>query len=281
LRLYVINLDRSSDRLAHATKVFTDLGLEFTRIPAVDGNEIDEAEYQWLTRDHTWPIPLTRPEVGCFLSHRKFLQIVVDQDEPYAAIFEDDVKLSPNIKPLLTDHDWIKAGTDIVKLDVGYNIKCWGRDLHKTAIYPYRSGCLISSNYSTAGYIISRSAAKCFLALTEYVHLPIDVVYFDPDYGLLKKFNIQQLIPAPVIQTDLFVSTIINTAASPPATFDKGVSIKIPRAKRTLLYTLKREIRRFYCRYVSPLKCLFQDSSWNYAWNRWIRRHYWGKIPFG
>jgi len=266
LRLYVINLDRSSDRLVHATKVFTDLGLEFTRIAAVDGNELDEVEYQWLTRDHTWPIPLTRPEVGCFLSHRKFLQIVVDQDEPYAAVFEDDVNLSPHAIKILKNHAWIKPGIDIIKLDTA-KIKCWLEPLYESDIKPYRLGRLLSKHYGGGGYIVSREAAIRLLAVTQQAFAPIDEIYFNPYCCILQSLNVQQIVPAPVVHTEPLASTIRE-----PFDASKRQRTK-KRLPRTLLDSLKREMQRFYRRRLRPIPIIF--------WYKWIRGYYWGKIPFG
>jgi len=279
LRLYVINLDRSPDRLAHITKVFADLELKFTRIPAVDGNEIDEAEYQRQRKDSLWDPPLIRTEIGCFLSHRKFLQMVVDQDEPYAAVFEDDVKLSPHIKPLLSNYDWIKSNTDIVKLDTA-NTDCWLKPLRKIGINPYQCGQLISAHCCAGGYIISRKAAIRLLALTGQAFSPIDNIYYDPYCGILQTINVQQIVPAPVVQVGLesniwkgYDLRLGERKHVQTKNIQPGIKkISLP-AKRTLLYTLKRELLRFYRRYLRPFGIKL--------WYEWIRGYHSGKIPFG
>jgi len=203
LQLYVINLDRSPDRLARITKVFAGLGLEFTRVAAVDGNMLDETEYQSLIADsRLWDLPLTRNEVGCFLSHRECLRLGVEQGDPYFAIFEDDVTLSPHITRLLKEHDWIKSGTDMIKLDTA-NADCKLKPLRKTGVKPYRCGRLVSEHCCAGGYIVSRQAAIRLLSLTQRAFSAIDNIYFDPYCGILQTLNVQQLVPAPVIQAGL------------------------------------------------------------------------------
>lgn len=44
MKCYVINLDRSADRLAHMRREFDRIGLLFVRMPAVDGNDIPESD---------------------------------------------------------------------------------------------------------------------------------------------------------------------------------------------------------------------------------------------
>jgi len=58
LRIFVINLDRPPDRLAYITNEFGKIGLEFTRIAAIDGRLLPEEEYQRLIKDNFWDPPL-------------------------------------------------------------------------------------------------------------------------------------------------------------------------------------------------------------------------------
>jgi len=260
LQLYVINLDRSSDRLAHITKVFGSLKLEFTRVSAIDGKLLSDEEFTHWTKERNWPKPLTRTEVGCFLSHRKCLRLGLEHGDPYFAIFEDDVLLSPHAPLFLRNHKWIKAGTDIVKLDTA-SIKCMLQPLQKNGIESYRSSQLVSKHYCAGGYIVSREAAKRLLAVTQQAFAPIDEIYFNPDCGILQTLNVQQIVPAPVIQAGL-----VSTIRQPPKP-------KARRKSHPLSETLKREIRRFYRRHL-PGFCRI-------VWYKWIRGYYWGKIPFG
>jgi len=260
LRIFVINLDRSPDRLAHITNEFSRLGLEFARIAAIDGNALSDEMFAHWTRERNWPKPLTRPEVGCFLSHRECLRVGVEQGDPYFAIFEDDVILSPHATFFLHDHAWIEPGIDIVKLDTA-SIKCLLQPLHKSNVASYRQGRLVSKHYCAGGYIVSRDAAIQLLATTEQAFAPIDEIYFNPDYDILKTLNIQQIVPAPVIQAGL-VSTIRQPSQS------KGRCKGHPPL-RLLPQRLAKEIRRFYKRRLRPF------------FYKVVKGYHWEKIPFG
>jgi len=258
LRLYVINLDRSPDRLAHITKVFAEIGLEFTRIPAIDGNKLSDEEFAHWTKERNWPKPLTRTEVGCFLSHCEALRLGIKQGDPYFAIFEDDILLAPKTEFFLRNDNWIKPDTDIVKLDTA-SIKCLLEPLQKTHLDAYRTGRLVSKHYCAGGYIVSHAAAVRLLQVTKQAFAPIDEIYFNPDCGILPTLTVQQLVPALVIQAGL--TSTIRDAPSPHA--------PKKRKQRPLSEKLKREIRRFYYHHLAIF------------WRKWLRGYYWGKIPFG
>ena len=74
--------------------------LKVHRFPAVDGRELSSEEI--LSKSNSLAAFLQpRGVIGCYLSHRKFWQNVVDNDLEYAIVFEDDVQLVPNFKQLL------------------------------------------------------------------------------------------------------------------------------------------------------------------------------------
>jgi len=275
LQLYVINLDRSVDRLAHITAVFTELGLDFTRVPAIDGKALTSQEFASVTQVRNWPLPLTRPEVGCFLSHRRCLAMGLKSGAPYFAIFEDDIKISPHGLSLLQNYDWIRPGVDIVKIDTA-NIDCGLDSLQKTPFKPYRLGRLVSKHYCTGGYIISRNAAIKLLEITQQAFAPIDEIYFNPDCGILQTLNVQQLMPAMVIQVDL--KSTIRHDTPPHSGSDTGKRRHRDsgnRQHRPLTQKIVREAQRFYHRRWQ----LFW-RSWRLFWRKWIKGYYWGKIPF-
>jgi len=101
LDIYVINLARSPDRLAHAKAQFSALDINFTRVAAVDGRELSQEEFARLPQKRHWRYNMKRGELGCLLSHRHCLHLAMTSAAPYTAIFEDDIVLSPNIVPFL------------------------------------------------------------------------------------------------------------------------------------------------------------------------------------
>ena len=66
---FLINLDRSPDRLAYSKLEFERYGVDYTRIEAVDGRQIDIADFPQATRNGwAYHTPLTVNEVACYMS---------------------------------------------------------------------------------------------------------------------------------------------------------------------------------------------------------------------
>jgi glycosyl transferase family 25 len=98
-RLYVINLERSEDRLAQFQAQAGALGLPFTKVPAVDGGHPDFSYQPAKAREGLEPgykyyRPLVAEEVGCHLSHIKALETFLADGVDYAVVLEDDAVLA-------------------------------------------------------------------------------------------------------------------------------------------------------------------------------------------
>jgi glycosyl transferase family 25 len=75
------------------------MAIESEVVAAVDGahltpQEVDQAYARRRFRPH-YPFPLTRTEVGVFLSHRAAWRRIVDEALDFAFIFEDDAQIDP------------------------------------------------------------------------------------------------------------------------------------------------------------------------------------------
>lgn len=191
---FVINLDRSPDRLALMRETFAFLGLPFERLPAVEGAKLAPEEREAFLAGrgaHLW-LP---GEIGCLLSHLAFWRRVATGTAPYAAVFEDDVRLSPHLPALLRDSGWVPPDADIVKLETSDQKIAVGGAWHAI---DERFGArrLQSQHLRTAGYIVSRTAAQRLIDAFPQMAGPIDLVLFDPALPLFSSLTIYQLIPA-------------------------------------------------------------------------------------
>ncbi|MBU6375921.1 MAG: glycosyltransferase family 25 protein, partial [Bdellovibrionales bacterium] len=88
--VYLINLDRSPERLAKMVEGFQALGVPFQRVSAVYGPEAIIPP-----GIHCSP-HFTLGELGCVLSHRRCYEEILKSDKPWGLIFEDDVLLEKN-----------------------------------------------------------------------------------------------------------------------------------------------------------------------------------------
>lgn len=177
LATFLINLNRSQDRLAYSKLEFERYGMDFTRIEAVDGQQLDIADYPQATRNgwfyHT---PLTINEIACYQSHLIALKSFLDSDATHAMILEDDFAFVENPLPclhsLMEIDDW-----DIVKL---YNWK--KRSMKKffaSFVTEEQTSFSLFFNASTAicntAQIFSRSGAEKFLSKKNHLIRPVDV----------------------------------------------------------------------------------------------------------
>lgn len=187
MRVVVINLDRSPERLEAFRAQADGLGFDFERLSAIDARSLTRARGR-----------MTPGEIACFESHRLAWRRLVDSGEPWLTVFEDDVRLASPIAPLLRAHDWIPSGTDLVKLETfeartkvsPRGVAVAGTALHR--LHATHCGC--------AGYVLSRRAAQRLLKASEDFVRPVDIVMFDPDQAVCRSLRVVQMVPALCIQ---------------------------------------------------------------------------------
>lgn len=104
LPIAVINLAHRTDRWQALESRMTAVGLDrLIKVPAVEGASLalDEisgllaqpaAKIEAAPRDH---FSLTRPAIGCYLSHLAIWQWVIEADVPRVLVFEDDATPAP------------------------------------------------------------------------------------------------------------------------------------------------------------------------------------------
>ena len=94
LHVFLINLDRSADRLARCAPILDGLGLSWERVPGIEGKQLGAARLSALNPHPAphgeWFRRLTPGEIGCFLSHLRCWQLTQEQDLDCAVILEDD-----------------------------------------------------------------------------------------------------------------------------------------------------------------------------------------------
>ena len=119
--IYVINMDRSSDRLKRMKQQIPKLGKEFIRISAVDGSKLSK---KTIIDASTWLCSnfCTASMIGCFLSHRKAWEEMLKNDDQYALIMEDDCELVDTFK---TDAELVINELKPLKPDLIY-LGCFG-----------------------------------------------------------------------------------------------------------------------------------------------------------
>ncbi len=172
---YIINLDRSKDRLAYVQPRINALGYPVVRFPAVDGYNLTKETLSRVVSKNFYSYTGDYADlgtIGCALSHAKVWEKFLATDADYALIFEDDVYFSAaELQPILTELIKNHNMWDIVNLQVGH------RGLPITA-KKLASGYAIVhylTKVTNAGaYLISRASAKKLLANAYPIRMPID-----------------------------------------------------------------------------------------------------------
>lgn len=116
VQVYLINLDRSPDRLKTASALLAGAGVSFERLPAVDGKTLDLAglaQYDAETAARTVGHALLPGEVGCYLSHLESLERFLATDARYSLVLEDDFNVDAGgFATLAAVLDWARDGDD-------------------------------------------------------------------------------------------------------------------------------------------------------------------------
>lgn len=97
VKAFLVNLDRNPDRLAFMDRQLRRLGIDYERVPAVDGKKLCEEEKKVAVNRVRSFFAVNRMlldgEIGCALSHLSIYRRMRNDHLECALVFEDDVKL--------------------------------------------------------------------------------------------------------------------------------------------------------------------------------------------
>lgn len=167
--IYLLNLDRSPDRLKKVMPLLQQLPFPLRRISAMDGKRLSRKELahtlDLVNFQRTMGRLPGKGEIGCALSHLKAWTAFLASSYDYALVFEDDARFHPEkvacaVTALLNQNNlW-----DICNLD----IRAKGERLHGFSRLGTISGHEIrlyyQGVYCTDAYLINRKAASRLLA---------------------------------------------------------------------------------------------------------------------
>jgi GR25 family glycosyltransferase involved in LPS biosynthesis len=93
---FIIHLGRAEARKPQVDRLAATLPLPVNVVDAVDGLALGDGEIEAVYRRHLhrprYPFALRKAEIGCFLSHRKAWQAILDRGLDAGLIVEDDVE---------------------------------------------------------------------------------------------------------------------------------------------------------------------------------------------
>ena len=171
MKTLVINLKDRSDRLTLFSK--ENPNLKFEVLPAVDGTKIEYAKLleQGFDVNHDWidPIentPLTKGEVGCFLSHWSIWQKCIEKNEK-VLVLEDDARVTNDfnlneIDALSEIYDFLYLGWKEMKESLPIDEKL------VTPVYPYW-GLAYVITPTAAKILVNEVAKRSIIPVDEYL----------------------------------------------------------------------------------------------------------------
>ena len=242
MKVYLINLDRHPDRLAHMRDQLS--GMAFERIAAVDGSSLPPTAKG-----------LTRFEFACLESHRVAWRQFLAGPEAHACFLEDDLHIWPGFATLIEHEAWIPADAHSIKLDTYLQAVELGD--RRAAIGGRELARLHSRHQSSAAYILTREGAARYLELTAGASLPADYSLF-PDHPRRVGLRIYQLCPAIAIQDHLLSADQGGkTFATAMAGADGSGA---PRRRASTLGKLGRETSRLARRAAGSIEWAYQKT---------------------
>jgi glycosyl transferase family 25 len=201
-KVFLINLDNSTERFTFMDEQLKQLGVEYQRISAVYGKDLHDTEiakvYDPQTNLQKYDKKLNLGEIGCYLSHVQCWQMIIEQQLDYALILEDDSILDPALMTVIQHINNLSADWDYIKL-------CHGRKpkgIVKSIVLDERfslSTCL-KLPASTRGQCVSFAGAQKLLATAYPIARPVDI---DIQFWFEKQLRCFVVRPFPVIGTDL------------------------------------------------------------------------------
>ena len=233
--IYVINLDRDTERMASIRANLEGLGLLFERLSAVMGKDVPEWEKLVDMSAYAWRNRLDAPragEVGCYLSHLKAMETFLRTDAPWCVILEDDVEVLPAcadvLRSLAEKDDW-----DLVKL---FNFHS-GLPVKKRALAGgHHLVVHLTRTTSAAAYVVNRRAAETLLRSMRPISEQVDHAHDQPwETGL----RVRGIRPMPVI-----LAPVAHTTST-IGYQDKQKRRPLGKAVKLFLSRAKKEISRF------------------------------------
>jgi GR25 family glycosyltransferase involved in LPS biosynthesis len=157
--VYIINLEKSKQRLKFISKQLSDAKVDFVRFNAIDGNKLNiDALHEDGIISAKW---LKKGQVGVAMSHMTLWKTIKTWEEDVAIIFEDDVFVSKDFwkklkivtKELPEDWDMVfLGGTSII-----------GNRYSKHLITPTREATKGLYNTGFFAYMVNKKALNTLL----------------------------------------------------------------------------------------------------------------------
>lgn len=229
--VYVINMDKDTEKMRVMEKTLAGLNVTFTRFPAINGGDISKKDKREMALPICSDILCTKGMLGCGMSHMTLWKQIVKNNIGSALILEDDVVFTSNaidvlekaMQQLPKDWDLVYLGI----LNTGFTMIDCKKKYSKNLCIPAYAG-------GTHAYALSNKGCRKLLQRIKKVSWHIDQVMSRQ----LKYLNVFACDPMVAYQRDMHTSSI---GSSTPLLFNSLTDIKIhenPLDGRTISWYL-------------------------------------------
>jgi GR25 family glycosyltransferase involved in LPS biosynthesis len=242
MKIYYINLDRSSDRLENIHIQEEKINLKFDRIRAIDGYLLSHDE-RVKNCSLMGNLICTDSMIGCFLSHKKAWEAIANGPDEYGIVLEDDCILSKtfikDVNKLLSEINYKEKNWDFIYLGyitLGLDlIKISTKLTHKTKNYhiplqPLGFHC----------YMIRKKCARKMLKILNKIDYHVDFMFLIFE----KNFNIFASTKTLGYQPSTCDNSTLNETKFPKLINSYIDSYNITRDNVSLSYHLSAPIIR-------------------------------------
>jgi glycosyl transferase, family 25 len=232
--IYIISLRGAAERRTQCAATMARLGLRFEFFDAVEGAKLSHEEiaqvYDADGNARLYKYPLSRPEIGCYLSHFALWQRIASGAEEGAFLLEDDFQAQPGLADVMQvissanlENCMVKLyarrpprGAEIDELPGGYKL-----------VMPHHVPGM------TLGYAVDKAAAARLAARTLPIARPVDM-----EIKHWWQFDVPVLVVVPsLLRVDLRETGSAIEAARVKEKLE-GQSSSIARVGRNLRYQI-------------------------------------------
>jgi glycosyl transferase family 25 len=187
-KVYVINLDKDTDRLDKVDKQLKDNGIQYERFPGILGVTVgtNTALSRFCNQFCTDGMK------GCALSHNNIWKKMIADGHSAVLVFEDDISLSEDFDNHLKKI-WSQVPNDFDIVYLGCQLKCGDNNIVPTVVNkvfgqspePVNENVLrVKGSSGFYGYIISNRAARKLLMLPIHTHIDVQLQIWIQQYKL-------------------------------------------------------------------------------------------------
>ena len=203
--IFVINMQGSEKRWKTLNNRLANIGISAERFPATIGKELTKEQLdEWYSPQNNkqkYHRDLTLGEIGCYVSHMRIWQKMVDEKINHCLVLEDDLFIEEHLISIIelssSLHGW-----DLIKLSDNRDFPFIDS---KSLQHNFTLGNYRKAPNGTQGYLISLPGAKKLLTRKPFCR-PVDVdMQFHSEVGL----QMLGIKPYPISEDRSFESDIV------------------------------------------------------------------------